>query len=94
MILGTPKAQRKAFQVRWKKQSGITGYQVQYSTDKKFRKNATGSKTLRNAKLTKLTVKKLKPRKTYYIRIRTYKTVKRTNYFSSWSKIAKVKTKR
>ncbi len=41
----------------------------------------------------KLTAKKLKTKKTYYVRIRTYKTVNGKNYYSAWSGVKKAKTK-
>ena len=39
-------------------------------------------------------ISKLKAKKTYYIQVRTYKTVKGTKYYSAWSKVKKVKTKK
>lgn len=91
---GKPTARSRAFLVRWKKQSGITGYQIQYSTNKKFNKTAAKTKTVRNPGTTKLTVKKLKAKKKYYVRIRTYKKVNGKNYYSAWSKSKTVRTKR
>ncbi len=78
--------------VKWKKQTKKTsGYEIQYSTDKKFRKNVkkvTAKKTATSKK-----IKKLKSKKTYYIRIRTkYKKGGRFVY-SGWSKVKKVKVK-
>ena len=86
------KAQSKAFTVKWKKKSGITGYQIQYSSDKKFKKN-NKSVTVTKQKTTKATVKKLKSKKKYYVRVRTYKTVNGKKIYSSWSKVKSVKTK-
>ncbi len=88
-------ATAKGFQVAWKKQpESTTGYQVQYSTNKKFTKKATKAKTVKKSSATKLSVKKLKAKKKYYVRIRTYKTMKGKNYYSSWSKTKTVKTGR
>lgn len=67
---------KKKFTVTWAKVSGVKGYQIQYSTDKKFKKN-NKSVTVTKQKTTKATVKKLKSKKKYYVRVRTYKTVKR-----------------
>ena len=81
---------KKAFTAQWKK-AGVTGYQIQYSTSASF----SGAKklTIKNAKNLKATVKSLSAKKTYYVRIRTYKTISKVNYFSTWSKTYKVKTK-
>ncbi len=83
--------------MRWKKQaSQTTGYEIQYSTNSKFK----GAKTLKGikAKTTSKNVTKLKAKKKYYVRIRTYKTVKinekSVKLYSSWSKVKKVTTKR
>ena len=43
------KSQSKAFTVKWKKKSGITGYQIQYSTNSKFKKGNKSIK-IKNAK--------------------------------------------
>ncbi len=92
-IKGKIKAKSRGFLVKWNRQTDITGYQIQYSTNKKFRKKGTKIKTVTKPSATKLTVKKLKPQKKYYIRIRTYKTVNGTSYYSGWSKKKSVKTK-
>lgn len=87
------KAAKKSITVTWKKQKkNVSGYQIQYSTSKKFDK-AVKTKTVKGTKKTSLTISKLKAKKTYYVRIRTYKTVKGTKYYSEWSKTKKVKTK-
>lgn len=72
----------KGFTVSWKKQTTQTsGYQIQYSTSSKFT-NATSKNVTKN-NTTSLTCKGLKAKKTYYVRIRTYKTVSGTKYYSS-----------
>ena len=86
------KAAKKAVSVEWKKVSGVKGYQVQVATDKKFKKNKKTA-TVKKQKTTKVTIKKLKAKKKYYVRIRTYKTVKGKKIYSSWSKVKSVKTK-
>ena len=86
------KAAKKAILVTWKKVSGVKGYQVQVATDKKFKKNKK-TVTIKKQKTTKTTVKKLKSKKKYYVRIRTYKTVNGKKVYSAWSKVKSVKTK-
>ena len=86
------KAAKKAVSVEWKKVSGVKGYQIQVATDKKFKKNKK-TVTIKKQKTTKTTVKKLKAKKKYYVRIRTYKIVNGKKVYSSWSKVKTVKTK-
>ena len=86
------KAAKKAVSVEWKKVSGVKGYQIQVATDKKFKKNKK-TVTVKKQKTTKVTIKKLKAKKKYYVRIRTYKTVNGKKVYSSWSKVKTVKTK-
>lgn len=83
---------KKKFTVTWAKVSGVKGYQIQYSSDKKLKKN-NKSVTVTKQKTTKATVKKLKSNKKYYVRVRTYKTVNGKKIYSSWSKVKSVKTK-
>lgn len=83
---------KKKFTVTWAKVSGVKGYQIQYSSDKKFKKN-NKSVTVTKQRTTKATVKKLKSKKKYYVRVRTYKTVNGKKIYSSWSKVKSVKTK-
>lgn len=80
----------KKLTVNWKKQSSqTTGYEIQYSTSKNMKsaktvivnKNSTTSKT----------IKSLKASKTYYVRVRTYKTVGDTKFYSSWSSVKNAK---
>lgn len=81
------KAQNKAFTVKWKKKSSITGYQIQYSTNSKFKKGNKSIK-IKNAKTISKKITKLKVAKKYYVRIRTYKGKK----YSKWSKVKSIKT--
>ncbi len=80
------KSQSKAFTVKWKKKSGITGYQIQYSTNSKFKKGNKSIK-IKNAKTRSKKITKLKSNKKYYVRIRTYKGKK----YSKWSKVKSAK---
>ncbi len=87
---------RKSFKVTWKKVSSVNGYQIQYSTNKKFKKGkkqTVKAVTVKKAKATSKTVKKLKAKKKYYVRIRSYKIVNGKKVYSKWSKIKAVKTK-
>ena len=90
---------KKAATVKWKKQSSkmsssrITGYQIQLATNSKFTKgkktvNVNGYKTVSKK------VTGLKGGKKYYVKIRTYKTIGKTKYYSPWSKVKTVKTKK
>ena len=81
------KTKSKAFTVKWKKKSGITGYQIQYSTNSKFKKGNKSIK-IKNAKTISKKITKLKAAKKYYVRIRTYKGKK----YSKWSKVKSIKT--
>ena len=92
------KAKKKAFLVSWKKQAKQTsGYQIQYAVDAKFKKSVV-TKNVNNTKKVKLDVTKLKAKKKYYIRVRTYKTVKvngkSQKIYSGWSKVKAVTTKK
>ena len=86
------KSAKKAISVEWKKVSGVKGYQIQVATDKKFKKNKK-TVNIKKQKTTKTTVKKLKAKKKYYVRVRTYKIVNGKKVYSSWSKVKSVKTK-
>ena len=74
------------FVVKWTKQTTqVTGYQIQYSLSSSF---ASGNKTVTISKnsINSKTIKKPKAGKTYYVRVRTYKTVSGKKYYSTWSK--------
>ncbi len=86
------KAEKKAVKVYFsKKTKEVTGYQIQYSTSKKF--SGAKTKTLTKNKYSSYTVKSLKAKKTYYVRVRTYKTVGKTKFYSDWSNVKSAKTK-
>ncbi|MCX4320684.1 MAG: leucine-rich repeat protein [Lachnospiraceae bacterium] len=87
------KAGKRGFSVKWNKQKKeISGYEIQYSTSKKFK----GAKKIRNIKVqtTSKNISKLKAKKKYYVRIRTFKKVKGKKYYSEWSKAKSVLTKK
>ena len=83
---------KKTATVTWKKASGVTGYQIQYATDKKFKKNAK-TVTIAKAKTTSTKLSKLS-KKTYYVRIRTYIKDGSKKYYSGWSGAKTVKIKK
>jgi len=74
-----------------KKSTQVTGYQIQYSTSKTFSSAKTA--TVSSYKTTSYTLKSLSAKKTYYVRVRTYKKVGSTTYYSGWSTYKYVKTK-
>lgn len=91
------KAGKKSFTVKWTAQkTQTTGYQVQYCLKKNFKKGAKTTTVGKNKTVSKKITKRGK-KKTYYVRIRTYKTVKvkgkSTKLYSGWSAVKKVKTK-
>lgn len=74
----------KKLTVKWKKNTVATGYEIQYSTDKTFKKSVTTKKVTKKTTVSK-TYSGLKKGKKYYVRIRTYTTVSGTKYYSGWS---------
>lgn len=91
------KAGKKSFTATWKKQTEETsGYQVQYAKDKKFTKSVKTT-TVSKSTTVKKVVKKLSAKKTYYVRVRTYKKVKIgknvEKMYSGWSVMKKIKVK-
>ena len=93
--IAKPSAGKRSITVKWKKVSKknrkkIAGIQIQYSTDRKFKKNAktvTAKKTASSKK-----IKRLKSKKKYYVRVRAYKKAKGKMHISKWSKVKSVRT--
>lgn len=83
---------RGRLSVKWKSVKEVTGYQVLYSTNKKFK---SGNRTVNvtGRKKSGVTLKKLRSKKNYYVKLRTYKRTGGEIYFSSWSKTVRVKIK-
>ena len=82
---------KKQVKVTWKRDSKVSGYKVVYATNKKFTKPK--SVTIKSNKTTTKTIKKLKSKKTYYIKVRSFRTVKGKRIYSAYSKVKKVKIK-
>ena len=82
---------KKSITAQWKKVAGVSAYQVQIATNKKFSKNKKTFKV--SKKSTKVKIKKLKAKKVYYVRVRSYKKVNGKKVYSKWSTVRKVKTK-
>ena len=89
--LNSPK--KKTIKIIWKKDSNVSGYQIQYSTSKKFSKNTTKSVVLKKNKYTSKTIGKLKSKKNYYVRICSYKTAGKNKLYGKWSAAKKIKVK-
>ena len=86
---------KRKMTVRWyKKTEQVQGYEIQYARDKAFTQSVK-TRTIKKNKTTSCTIKKLKKKKRYYVRIRTYKTGEYTGetFYSEWSKVKSVKVK-
>lgn len=84
----------KQLKVIFKRLSGDKGYQVQYSTSKKFTKKYTKSVAVKQSSKKTLSkiIKKLKKNKTYHVRVRAYKVDScKNNVYGKWSKVKKIK---
>ncbi len=79
--------------VKWNKKSGVTGYQIRYSTKKDFSGGVKKVK-VKGASKKSTTISKLTGGKTYYFEVRTYKKVSGKTYYSAWSSAKKVKIKK
>ena len=85
-------AKSKAFFVDWAQKGSATGYEIQYATNSKF--TSAKKVTITNKKTDKTTVSKLSGKKKYYVRVRSYTTVKGTKYYGAWSSVKNVTTKK
>lgn len=84
----------RKIKVSWKKDAMATGYEIQYSTDKKFKnKKMTNSAVIKKNKTTSTTLKKLTKGKKYYVKIRAYKNAKINGkiqkLYGPWSSVKK-----
>ena len=84
-------AQKKGFALTWTKDKNVTGYQIQY--DVKSDLKSAKSAYVKSKSTYKKTISGLKAKKTYYVRVRSYKTVGGVKYYGSWSANKKIKTK-
>ena len=91
-VTSTKNKSSRAITVKWEKISGVTGYQVQFSTKKNFKK-ITASKYLSSSK-SSMRCSGLKKKKTYYVRVRAYIISNGTKMYGSWSAKKKVKIKK
>ena len=82
---------KKKIKASWSKVGGASGYQVMWSTYKDFSKNYK-TKSVKSKYLSK-TVTAAQSKKTYYVRVRAYKTINGKKVYSQWSNTKKVKTK-
>lgn len=87
----------RKLKLAWKKDTRADGYQIQYSTDKKFKKGVKTLTVKKNKTISK-TISKLAKGKAYYVRVRSYKnakisgkTQKLTGAWSSARKSGKIK---
>ncbi len=84
---------KKQVTVKWEQIKYISGYQIQYAYNKKFTKSVKQKKVKASAISTK--IKKLKKKKTYYIRIRAFRRLNGSdNEYGEWSKVKKIKVKK
>lgn len=91
-VLSSLKASGKGrLEVRWKRSSGNSGYQIQYAANSKFK--SAKSRTIGGAGKTGCTLSGLKSRQTYYVRVRTYKKVGGKTWYGSWSTVQKGKVR-
>ena len=101
-VIKTPKlksvksTKKKTVTIQFSTNKNDTGYQIRYAQNKKFKKAKTvtvKNKTKKASKINKTTIKKLKSKKNYYIKIRAYRKVNGKTYYGNWSKIKKVRVK-
>ena len=85
-------AKSKAFFVDWEQKGSATGYEIQYATNSKF--TSAKKVTITSNKTDKTTISKLSGKKKYYVRVRSYTTVKGTKYYGAWSASKSVTTKK
>lgn len=83
---------KKSIKVSWSKVKSVQGYEIQYSTDKNFKKNTKTIKINKGSSTSK-TIKNLKKNKKYYVRVRAYKYQNKKYARSSWSKVKSIKVK-
>ena len=95
MSLSVKSKKKRTLTIKWKRNKKVSGYELQYSTSAKFpaSKRKTRNGFTSSNKTTSSTVRRLKSKKTYYVRIRAYKKVKGIRVSGAWSAVKKVKVK-
>ena len=83
--LKVSKKSKTSMKISYKKSSGVTGYEVKYSTSKNFKNSKT-----KDIKGTSVTIKKLKKNKKYHVKVRAYQTIDGKKIYSSYTKTVKV----
>lgn len=89
LLTGLKKANR-SFTASWKKNIQATGYQIQYAADSRFIKERK-TVTVGKQSAIRYKISGLKNKKTYYVRIRSYKRVGKKVLYSSWSTVKKIR---
>lgn len=94
-ITSVKSKKKKQITVSWKNNiKNVTGYEIQYSTSKKFTKKTTKTVTAKGKKVKSKKISKLKSKKTYYVRIRAYKNQSQgEKFYGKYSKTLKIKVK-
>lgn len=87
--LSAKNKKKRTVTLSWKKIAGVKGYQIQFAVNKKFKK-----KTGKFTKKAKYTLKKLKKKKTYYIRVRAYRQNGGKKLYGKWSNTKKIKIRK
>ena len=86
--LKVSKKSTTSMKVSYKKSSGVTGYEIKYSTSKDFKDSKT-----KDLKGTSVTIKDLKKKKTYYVKVRAYQIINGKKVYSSNTKTVKISLK-
>lgn len=100
IVPATPKissitAKASSLQINLKKQSNqVSGYEIMISKSKSFKKSSTKTINIASGKTVKLTVSQLTRGKNYYLKIRSYRKVNTVKYYSGYTSVYSVKTKR
>ena len=91
-VKSVKKASSRKLNVVWAShKTQTTGFQVRYATTKKFKSGTYKTVTLTSKSATSKALTKLKAGKTYYVKVRAYKTVDGKKIYSSWSKVKSAK---
>lgn len=92
-VLGSMKAGSHSIIAEWDKVSGVSGYELQYSTNRKFTASSTETVKIKKAENTRKKIGKLKQNKNYYVRVRGYKSKSGSVFRTGWSSTKRVRTK-